>query len=351
MTNVNFDEPSVGTVTANGKAALEVKNNGTRKAVGIIGESTGTGKGVYGKGGELATGVYGEGKFSFGVLGESTGSSGVLGNGIGVTGVMGQSDKGLAVFGNAFENAGVYGKSRDWVGVIGVSDSNAGVWGIGHSKNMAGVWGNSNNGAGVYGKSNSWIGVHGISDTSAGVLGKSNSWAGVHGTSTKIGILGTAPIAGRFEGDVEVTGDISLTNGDCAEDFDIAESELKCVETGTVMVLNKKGSLQPSNQEYDKKVAGVISGARGYKPAIVLDRQPSQNNHHRAPVALIGKVYCKVDARHSSIEIGDLLTTSSTKGHAMKAEDAGKAFGAVIGKALGSIKGGLGMIPVLIALQ
>ena len=65
----------------------------------------------------------------------------------------------------------------------------------------------------------------------------------------------------------------------------------------------------------------------------------------------MGKVYCKVDARHSSIEIGDLLTTSSTKGHAMKAEDPMKAFGAVIGKALGSIKEGLGMIPVLVALQ
>ena len=35
----------------------------------------------------------------------------------------------------------------------------------------------------------------------------------------------------------------------------------------------------------------------------------------------------------------------------MKAEDPTKAFGAVIGKALGSIKEGLGMIPVLVALQ
>jgi hypothetical protein len=28
-------------------------------------------------------------------------------------------------------------------------------------------------------------------------------------------------LAGYFEGDVEVTGDIRLTNADCAEDFDI----------------------------------------------------------------------------------------------------------------------------------
>lgn len=65
----------------------------------------------------------------------------------------------------------------------------------------------------------------------------------------------------------------------------------------------------------------------------------------------MGKVYCKVDARNSSIEMGDLLTTSSTQGYAMKAEDPMKAFGAVIGKALGPIKEGLGMIPVLDALQ
>src|SRR5208282_6491995 len=33
------------------------------------------------------------------------------------------------------------------------------------------------------------------------------------------------------------------------------------------------------------------------------------------------KVCCKVDADYASIEVGDLLTTSSTAGHAMKAED------------------------------
>ena len=99
----------------------------------------------------------------------------------------------------------------------------------------------------------------------------------------------------------------------------------------------------------------IVSGASGYKPAIVLDRQGVQDQNKttktRLPIALMGKVYCKVDAR-SSIEIGDLLTTSSTKGHAMKAQEPTKAFGAVIGKALGSIKEGrMGLIPVLVALQ
>jgi len=43
-------------------------------------------------------------------------------------------------------------------------------------------------------------------------------------------------LAGRFEGDVEVTGDIRSVNADCAEDFDVAEES---VEAGTVMVLTE----------------------------------------------------------------------------------------------------------------
>jgi hypothetical protein len=127
------------------------------------------------------------------------------------------------------------------------------------------------------------------------------------------------------------------------------------IEPGTVMVINQTGNLQESYQAYDKKVAGVVSGAGTYRPAIILDKKdntPSKDdNTKRTPIALMGKVYCKVDANHSSIEIGDLLTTSPTKGYAMKAADPNKAFGSVIGKALGSIKEGLGMIPVLVALQ
>jgi hypothetical protein len=69
------------------------------------------------------------------------------------------------------------------------------------------------------------------------------------------------------------------------------------------------------------------------------------------PIALIGKVYCKVDANYGAIEVGDLLTTSPTLGHAMKAVDPIKAFGSVIGKALRPLDSGEGLIPILIALQ
>jgi hypothetical protein len=93
----------------------------------------------------------------------------------------------------------------------------------------------------------------------------------------------------------------------------------------------------------------VLSGAGGCRPGIVLGKQPSQDK--RLPLALTGKVYCKVDAQYAPIGVGDLLTTSPTSGHAMKAEDPLKAFGAVIGKALRPLTEGQGLIPILIALQ
>jgi hypothetical protein len=144
-----------------------------------------------------------------------------------------------------------------------------------------------------------------------------------------------------------VTGDISLANADCAEEFDICETEQ--IEAGTVMVLGEDGKLQQSQHAYNKRVVGVVSGAGDYKPGIVLNKQES--GHTRKPIALLGKVYCKVDAQYGAIEVGDLLTTSPTPGHAMKADDPAKAFGAVIGKALRPVPEGYGLIPILIALQ
>ena len=114
------------------------------------------------------------------------------------------------------------------------------------------------------------------------------------------------------------------------------------------MVLGDTGCLRQSENAYDKRVVGVISGAGEYKPGIVLDKQAREQ---RQPIALLGKVYCKVDAQYSPISIGDMLTTSPTPGHAMKATDPTAAFGAVIGKALRPCTTDRGLIPILICLQ
>ena len=147
-----------------------------------------------------------------------------------------------------------------------------------------------------------------------------------------------------------LNGMVHLGNADCAEDFDITAPG---VEPGTVMVIDSEGALRPSRGPYDKKVAGVLSGGGDLKPGITLDRQPGtrQSGRERRPLALLGKVYCKVDAEHAPIEVGDLLTTSSTPGHAMRAGDPMQAFGAVLGKALRPWKEGKGMIPILVTLQ
>ncbi len=159
--------------------------------------------------------------------------------------------------------------------------------------------------------------------------------------------------AGFFDGKVWVSGelavggDVVLANADCAEDFDVVD--LESAEPGSVMVLGDDGVLRPCDEPYDKRAVGVISGAGQYKPGLILDKHPS--NLSRSPVALLGKVCCKVTAENGAIEIGDLLTTSSTPGHAMRAADSTRAFGAVIGKALRPWREGTGLISILVALQ
>jgi hypothetical protein len=115
------------------------------------------------------------------------------------------------------------------------------------------------------------------------------------------------------------------------------------------MVIDQFGALRPSAEAYDRRVAGVVAGAGAYRPGLVLDGRPPQPG--RAPLSLVGKVFCKVDAHYAPVDVGDLLTTSPTPGHAMKASDPARAFGAVLGKALRALPEGQGLVPVLIALQ
>jgi hypothetical protein len=232
---------------------------------------------------------------------------------------------------------------------IGTVPLKAGVFGYGHgngvqgyssSKTDSGVWGHNGYGG---------FGVTGTSDkpNGIGIFGRGKALAGKF--EGDVDVSGAFNVGGNIAvaGDIDVSGDIRLANADCAEDFDVLDSVT--AEPGTVMVLGDEGGLSASSKAYDKRVAGVVSGAGIYKPGIVLDKQKS--DRIRRPIALLGKVYCKVDAQHGAIEIGDLLTTSPTPGHAMRADDPLKAFGTVIGKALQPFAEGQGMIPILIALQ
>src|SRR5678816_3514332 len=112
------------------------------------------------------------------------------------------------------------------------------------------------------------------------------------------------------------------------------------------MVVTEEGTLCASHTAYDRRVAGVISGAAntGQGSSWTCPRRCQA-----PPIALVGKVYCKVDAGQQAVDVGDLLTTSGMRGHAMKATDPARAFGAVIGKSLGVLASGVGLVPILVA--
>ncbi len=368
----------------------------------VTGEFTGTGptyvhdggKGVHGHS-QNGWGVYGVSEVGRGVVASSDTNYGIRatsrtltaarcssaeGSGVegeaGTTGngVKGYSKDGNGVYGLSDTAYGVRGESGTGRGVAAFSDTNYGLRAVSRTLSAArcsssegsgvegeaggkgdGVRGTSVTGNGVVGISQDWRGVFGSSKKNAGVVGESAEFDGVWGISHSpqhAGVSGHNPggMAGFFEGDVVVTGlltarDVCCPGADFAEDFNVTKE----VEPGEVMVLTETDALESSTKEYDKKVVGVISGAGNYKPGITLDKQTDSNN--RQPIAMMGKIYCKVDADFSAIEIGDMLTTSNNPGYAMKAVDPSKAFGAVIGKALGRLKMGKGLIPILVVLQ
>jgi hypothetical protein len=227
------------------------------------------------------------------------------------------------------------------IGAYGESDQQ-GVVGIANTPDGTGVYGGSRGGVatGVMGEASGATGVHGRAGAATGV--------GIRGENTHGGL------AGKFDGNVDVHGVLTIKdNGDvvladCAEGFQLAAN---CGEVapGTVMVLEETGAIVPCITPYNTRVAGVVSGAGWYRPAIVLD--PGNTSKGRVALSLIGKVYCLADATFGAISVGDLLTTSSTLGHAMKVNESARALGAVLGKALADLPQGKGLIPVLVALQ
>jgi hypothetical protein len=170
----------------------------------------------------------------------------------------------------------------------------------------------------------------------------------------KVGIGTTNPTAQltvdgsvKVTGDVSVDGDLLLANRDLAEQFEV--NSTAHYQPGMLMVLGENGALEPCRAAYDKRAIGVISGAGTLRPAITLGSAKSESP--TAPIALVGTAFCLVDADLGAVEPGDLLTSSSTLGHAMNAKDSAKGFGAIVGKALASLREGRGLVPILITRQ
>ena len=145
----------------------------------------------------------------------------------------------------------------------------------------------------------------------------------------------------------DVSGDIGIgtmspsfrlhVNGDCGGsgtcDSDIAEIFLKprdeLIEPGDVVVLSgqDKHNLHKSEQPYDSRVAGVYSTDPGILIlgpaggiAFSVNKQDPERDYSdtQVPLALAGRAPIKVTDENGPIEKGDLLTTSSSPGRAMK---------------------------------
>jgi hypothetical protein len=163
-----------------------------------------------------------------------------------------------------------------------------------------------------------------------------------------------APVASVDEAGTLSTRILQIRGGaDLSENFEIQTNPIfPPLRSGLVVSIDPAhpGKLMVASEAYDKKVAGIVSGGQDINPGIVISYDDA-NTSQATPVALSGRVYSWADASSEAIRPGDLLTTSATPGHAMRATDHERAPGAIIGKAMTGLDSGTGLVLVLISLQ
>jgi len=314
------------------------------------------GPGVFGT--SQGTGVQGDSQTWMGVYGSTRstiGGAGVMGeHPAGGPGVIGKSDGGIGVYGISATGEGVHAEtnSAGTAAIAAYQNNASGIGAAVYAENRGAGPGGIFKGAsaaGVYATSAAFEAVHAESSSpstaaiAAYQLNPAGTGAALYAKSN-----GKAP-ACFFDGDVTVTGDVYLTNRDVAERFLIEAAQAS--EPGTVMVTTHDGMLTACTQAYDRRVVGVVSGAGALRPAMTLGEELLAMGEASAVIALIGTANCRADASHGAIRPGDFLTTSPTPGHAMRADDDLRSRGAIIGKALGSLAEGRGLVMMLVALQ
>lgn len=97
------------------------------------------------------------------------------------------------------------------------------------------------------------------------------------------------------------------------------EVKAKDIKDGTIISSSDKGSI-PSNIAYDPQVVGVVA-----RDAAILLNNP--NTPADVPVISNGQVYMLVSTKEGNIKNGDLLTTSTIPGVAVKALNSGYVLG------------------------
>ncbi len=267
----------------------------------------------------------------YGVVGRANATTGNTGgvfgralsvDGTGTTGVAGptnqQNSEGGAI--------GVFGRSTttSGVGTIGRADAT-----IGYTTGVRGVVLSPNGTAGVF------------NNLSGGDILAGN--AGYAGTGNDLVRVFRVDAAGNIYANGTLT---TSTNADVAERITTAES----LKPGDVVEIDPavSGQFRRSRAAYSTMAAGIVSTA----PAISLaNRQQEEGADGRPMLALVGRVPVNVTSEGGAIRVGDLLTTSSTPGFAMRCADRLKCVGAIVGKALQPLASGSGQIEALVTLQ
>jgi hypothetical protein len=310
--------------------AFKIYNYGNGPS--IWGWNGGNGNGLRGYATGTGLGVYGESVNSTGVVGRSTGGRGVEGYSINGYGIYANSTNGDSIH---VDGAGQYALNIQ-------------------SSGYAAVYVGSAGGSGLYVNSAGGDGLSVYSATYDGVWINSAGDDGVHVNPT---VGGVCYRCGWKEDDgfvVLSTGEARSNAGfgTLARDFavmmDVAGAK-SSYESGDILVASSMGkaTLERSATPYSPAVVGVYSAAAGF-----VGGQPVADDQTSGlPVAVLGVVSCKVSAENGPIRPGDLLVTSATPGHAMRADREKALPGTILGKALESLDSGTGLIQVLVTLQ
>ena len=151
----------------------------------------------------------------------------------------------------------------------------------------------------------------------------------------------------RVKGDGSVQADGAYTSpaADYAEMIKV-EGSAAGLEPGDVLVVSatQDRAVAKSSSANDPSLAGVYSTEPGFIGGGSMEAMPGY-----IPVAIMGIVPVKVTAANGPIHRGDLLTSSNIPGYAMLATN--PLFGAILGKAMGELLEGEGVILVLLLLR
>ena len=166
-------------------------------------------------------------------------------------------------------------------------------------------------------------------------------------TGSDAGRLYVLNASGRPSYVIDGSLGVGAASGDVAEMFPASA----VIEPGSVVVIDaqQRGAMSMATTAYDRRVAGIVAGANNYRSAMTLRSMDGALG--KVPVTLTGTAYCLATNANGAIKAGDLLTTSSVPGHAMKVTDHDAARGAILGKALEDLKGDKGQILILASLQ